>query len=57
MVRKYEPDVTKCCRCSNKSFTGCLECKNSSNFNPECTYEEYKQKRKEETRRVKNGIK
>ena len=46
-------DVTKCCRCENKSFTFCLECRNNSNFKAECTYDEWKQKRKEETRRNK----
>ena len=44
-------DITQCCRCENKSFAGCSECKDGSNFKSECTYEEYKKKRKEETRR------
>lgn len=48
-------DITKCCRCENKSFTFCLNCKNSSNFKAECTYDEWKQKRKEKSRREKYG--
>lgn len=57
MIQEKLNDITKCCRCTNKSFTGCLECKNGSNFDAECTYEEWKQKRKEESRRDKNGRK
>lgn len=48
-------DKSKCCRCSNKSFTYCSTCKDDSNFEPECTYEEWKRKRKEESRRTTVG--
>lgn len=53
ITQKYVNDATKCCRCENKSFEGCLGCRNGSNFKAECTYDEYKQKRKEERMSVK----
>ena len=42
-------------RLKSCGHTFCLDCKNSNNFKAECTYEEWKQKRKEESRRKKNG--
>lgn len=57
MIQEKLNDITKCCRCTNKSFKNCPECKNGSNFDAECTYEEWKQKRKEESRRDRNGRK
>lgn len=50
-----QTDLTKCCRCANKSYTFCFNCRDNDNFKAECTYEEWKQKRKEESRRKKNG--
>ena len=46
----------KCCRCENKSYKFCSDCIDSDcidykHFKPTCTYEEWKQKRKEDSRR------
>lgn len=57
ITQKYLNDITKCCRCVNKSFNGCLECRNSSNFKAECTYDEWKKRRKNETKGGNNEIK
>ena len=51
IVKKNDP--TKCCRCLNKNYMNCSVCKGDSNFIPMCTYEEWKKRRKEETRRTK----
>ena len=52
MIKNFDlPKLEMCCRCANKSFTGCSICRDYSNFEPTCTYEEYKQRRKEETRK------
>lgn len=54
MIKVYDINkLEKCCRCANKSFTGCSVCRDNSNFEPECSYEEYKRRRKEESRRSK----
>ena len=52
MIRSYDlPKLENCCRCANKGFKGCSVCRDYSNFEPTCTYEEYKKRRKEETRK------
>lgn len=43
-------DKTKCCRCENKCYTYCRTCDGNSNFKAVCSYEEWKQKRKEESK-------
>ena len=44
-------EKSKCCRCENKSYTYCSTCTEDSNFKPICTYEEWKQIRKKESRK------
>lgn len=44
-------EKSKCCRCENKSYTYCSTCIEDSNFKPTCTYEEWKQIRKKESRK------
>lgn len=49
-----DADSTKCCRCENKSFIGCSGCIKGSNFKPTCSYEEWKRRRKNESRAKRN---